>query len=294
MLINFNGLSINLLPIIMTVVNIISCEVYLKTKTLRARIQPYSFALLFLVLLYNSPSALVLYWTSNNFFYLLKNKYMDDDNPLKFVYGLSAFMTVAFIFCKLCDLENLELIALQLFYLLIPYVIIYLILKYRDENHDDFKSITNNLIGGYVTKIFVLCSFGLILLQGVIIPLGLLTSDISMFAVELGNTGNIIKFVLENALCVVGLYLIWGSIILYFTKKEFRTKLVVVFMSLYICIFFSNLYADKKLTPWHILLALQELCPMALPVHKLLTPLRVALAFASLALVPRAGRRSAR
>ena len=247
MLINFNGLSINLLPIIMTVVNIISCEVYLKTKTLRARIQPYSFALLFLVLLYNSPSALVLYWTSNNFFYLLKNKYMDDDNPLKFVYGLSAFMTVAFIFCKLCDLENLELIALQLFYLLIPYVIIYLILKYRDENHDDFKSITNNLIGGYVTKIFVLCSFGLILLQGVIIPLGLLTSDISMFAVELGNTGNIIKFVLENALCVVGLYLIWGSIILYFTKKEFRTKLVVVFMSLYVFSLFNYLNFGKNL-----------------------------------------------
>ncbi|MBP5468730.1 MAG: YidC/Oxa1 family membrane protein insertase, partial [Candidatus Riflebacteria bacterium] len=247
MLLSLGEFKINILPILMTVVNIISCEVYLKTKSFSARIQPYSFALIFLFLLYNSPSALVLYWTSNNFFYLLKNKYMNDDNPLKFVYGLSAFMTAAFVVCKLCELDDLEYIVLQLFFLFVPFVVIYLILKYRDCNHDDFKQISKNLIGGYVTKFFVICCLGLVLLQGVIIPLGLLTSDISMFTIEFSNTDNIVNFVFENILCVAGLYLLWGSTILYLAKEEFRAKLVVIFIPVLIFALFNYLSFGKDL-----------------------------------------------
>ncbi len=83
MLLNISGFNINVLPILMTIINLFSCELYIKTKGFKERIQPYSFALIFLILLYNSPSGLVLYWTNNNFLYLLKNKYMDA-NPKKF------------------------------------------------------------------------------------------------------------------------------------------------------------------------------------------------------------------
>ncbi len=66
------GISINLLPIIMTLVNVVSSSLYLKGFPLKSKIQLYGMALFFLVFLYNSPSALVFYWTLNNVFSLVK------------------------------------------------------------------------------------------------------------------------------------------------------------------------------------------------------------------------------
>jgi hypothetical protein len=67
------GLSINVLPILMTLINVISCVIYLKGFPLKSKIQLYGMALFFLVFLYTSPSGLVFYWTLNNLFSLGKN-----------------------------------------------------------------------------------------------------------------------------------------------------------------------------------------------------------------------------
>jgi len=84
------GYKINFLPILMTVINIAACEMYLKTKTFAARIQPYSFAFIFLILLYQSPAILVLYWTFNNILFALKNICLHKQNPLKKITLFSA------------------------------------------------------------------------------------------------------------------------------------------------------------------------------------------------------------
>lgn len=67
---------INVLPILMTVFNIISGIIYTKGFPLKDKIQTYGLALIFLVVLYNCPSGLVLYWTLNNLFSLGKNVVM--------------------------------------------------------------------------------------------------------------------------------------------------------------------------------------------------------------------------
>ncbi|MBR4582017.1 MAG: membrane protein insertase YidC, partial [Lachnospiraceae bacterium] len=64
---------INVLPILMTVINIVSGMIYTKNQTLKLKLQIIGMSLVFLVLLYNSPSGLVFYWTCNNIFSLLKN-----------------------------------------------------------------------------------------------------------------------------------------------------------------------------------------------------------------------------
>ncbi|WP_104716640.1 YidC/Oxa1 family membrane protein insertase [Helicobacter cinaedi] len=64
------GLSIHILPLLMTAFTLIN--VFYSSKELGARVQGSLIALLFLVLLYSMPSALVLYWTCNMFFSLLK------------------------------------------------------------------------------------------------------------------------------------------------------------------------------------------------------------------------------
>lgn len=70
------GLSINLLPILMTVINIISSTIYLKGFPVKTKIQLYAVAFFFLVFLYTSPSGLVFYWTLNNIFSLVKNIFL--------------------------------------------------------------------------------------------------------------------------------------------------------------------------------------------------------------------------
>ena len=72
-IIDLYGISINALPIVMTIINIIASGMYTKGLEVKDKLQLYIMAFIFLILLYNSPSGLVLYWTLNNLFSLFKN-----------------------------------------------------------------------------------------------------------------------------------------------------------------------------------------------------------------------------
>ena len=74
-LLKIGGLSINILPIIMTTINFLSGYVYSKRGSLRQKMQIYGIGIVFLVLLYNSASGLVIYWIMNQLFSLGKNIY---------------------------------------------------------------------------------------------------------------------------------------------------------------------------------------------------------------------------
>jgi len=64
--------GINLLPFVMTAVNLLAAFLYTSKLSVSEKIQPLLLALLFLVLLYNSPAGLLLYWTFNSLFSLLR------------------------------------------------------------------------------------------------------------------------------------------------------------------------------------------------------------------------------
>ena len=72
-LVSFGNISINILPVMMTVINIAASAVYTKGLELKDKLTLYITALIFLVLLYNSPSGMVFYWTLNNLFSLFKS-----------------------------------------------------------------------------------------------------------------------------------------------------------------------------------------------------------------------------
>ena len=72
-MISIGSLSVNLLPILMTLINFISSAIYLRGFPLKTKIQIYGIAIVFLVFLYTSPAGLVFYWTLNNVFSLVKN-----------------------------------------------------------------------------------------------------------------------------------------------------------------------------------------------------------------------------
>ncbi len=67
------GHDLNLFPIVMTLINLLSATIYMEGFPGKDKVQTYGMALIFLVLLYSSPSGLVFYWTLNNLFSLSKN-----------------------------------------------------------------------------------------------------------------------------------------------------------------------------------------------------------------------------
>ena len=86
------GMSFNLLPVVMTVVNCISTAIFTKDYPLKTKVQLYGMAAFFLVFLYNSPAGLVFYWTLNNVFSLIKTLSYRMKNP-KRVFSIVAQIT---------------------------------------------------------------------------------------------------------------------------------------------------------------------------------------------------------
>ena len=241
MLLDICGLNFNALPILMTLINIFSCELYIKTKGIKERIQPYSFALLFLILLYDSPSGLVLYWTSNNFLYLLKNKYMDD-NPKKFWWILFAFGLIVYSLNLIVNYYPasddygpfISLILYTTVFTAIITTLIYLLFNYIRKVISNKKDLFKNISNEYIPRLFILSTLGFVILQGLIIPIGLLNSDLSSFIIYYDISKDFIKSIIENLLCLSGLYLFWGSSIYFLIKKNYRIYYIIVLVSLYI------------------------------------------------------------
>jgi YidC/Oxa1 family membrane protein insertase len=73
--------GVNVLPIVMTGLNALAVHFYSRLLPEREKIQSYVVALIFLVLLYNSPAGLVLYWTVNNLISVIKSLFYSTARP---------------------------------------------------------------------------------------------------------------------------------------------------------------------------------------------------------------------
>ncbi|MDR2768839.1 MAG: YidC/Oxa1 family membrane protein insertase [Treponema sp.] len=91
------GLSVNILPILMTAINCAAGAVYTKGLGARDKLQVYGMAAVFLLVLYNSPAGLVLYWTMNNIFSLAKNIFYRLKHPLRVLYVILSLAALVFI-----------------------------------------------------------------------------------------------------------------------------------------------------------------------------------------------------
>lgn len=98
-MLSFGGTRVNILPILMTAINLTAAFIYMKGMPLKNKIQMYGIAGIFLVLLYKSPAGLVFYWTLNNLFSLGKNIFYRLKNPGKVLrIGLSAIGAALMVF----------------------------------------------------------------------------------------------------------------------------------------------------------------------------------------------------
>ena len=94
-LICIGGTAINLLPILMTAINLVSGTIYTRGMGVKSRIQLFGMAAVFLILLYDSPAGLVFYWTLNNVFSLVKNVVNRLKDPGKVIRGAMSLGGIA-------------------------------------------------------------------------------------------------------------------------------------------------------------------------------------------------------
>ncbi|MDR2097162.1 MAG: YidC/Oxa1 family membrane protein insertase [Spirochaetaceae bacterium] len=219
------GWSVNLLPFLMTFINVISGAVYTRGLPARDKAQLYGMAAVFLVLLYNSPAGLVLYWTCNNIFSLGKNCAAKARNPEKILRPLILIIIlitpVYLTFFHGARLsKRLPVIAVLTIILL---AIIFL---------NDIKKAVNRFIGiadargsaAVNAGTFLNAAVILFLLSGLVIPSALIASSPEEFSF-IEPYKSPFPFIGATLLQGAGFFLFWCPAVYFFFSKNTRIAL---------------------------------------------------------------------
>lgn len=210
------GFTINLLPVIMTSINIISSFLYLKGFPAKTKVQLYGMALFFLVFLYGSPSGLVFYWTLNNMFSLVKTIFYKLKNPKKVlcvmlaVIGVPLLIYSSFIYNTPSLKKRVFLILLALLFIL-PLVLN--IIK-SNININKVSEKLENLFGSVrvsehrQSKLFFVGTVFLTVLVGLLIPSNFIAASPQEF-VDITYFHNPIWYVIASLAMAAGTFLVW-------------------------------------------------------------------------------------
>ena len=206
-LLTIASLSINILPVLMTLINIISGAIYTKGMPFKSRLQLYAMALVFLVFLYDSPAGLVFYWTLNNLFSLVKNIFYKLKPPVKlFKYGACGigallFVYVAFI-TKGSNYTHNILIGLTGCMMCLPAVCG--IFK-KKNTKTDIAALKE------INALYICGAAFLFLLTGLLIPSAVIASSPVEF-VSTVNPLNPVRYVLHALPVSLGTFGLWMSV----------------------------------------------------------------------------------
>ena len=231
-LIKIGSFTINLLPILMTTINCVSSAVYLKGFPIKDKIQTYGMAMVFLVLLYNSPSGLVVYWTCNNLFSLIKNIFYKLKNPRKVINWLSAsvgtLFTIAVIASGILNSKK-KFVAVFLFCILtyIPLLLSLMQKKFiiqKQQNTDEAENKSSLIV-------FILSAILLIILNGILIPSSVISSSPAEF-IDLDNYRNPLLFLVNSTFYSIGFFLVWSGIIRYMLPGKYKHTFDFIIISI--------------------------------------------------------------
>ena len=202
-LIVIGGITINALPVLMTMINVISSAIYLKGFPLKTKIQLYGMALFFLVFLYNSPSGLVFYWTLNNLFSLCKTIFYQLKNPkrvglaLLFAIGVVVTAYGLFIYEAVTLKRKLFVLVIGAAAMLLPIIVAFLsrvtLPKMRLKPN---------------RKLFIAGGLFLTVLVGLLIPSAVIAASPQEF-VDATNFYHPLFYVLHTLCLSIGTFLVW-------------------------------------------------------------------------------------
>lgn len=200
------SLAINLLPVLMTLINLVSSAIYLTGYPRKAKLQLYGMALFFLVFLYNSPSCLVLYWTLNNLFSLVKNIFCKLKNPRNVLFCLASALGLlvlafgVFFYHPLSTKRKLFVIGVGIA-LQLP--LLWLLVQDRLPQSQDE--------GCFCRKNFLLGCLFLTLLTGLFIPSTYIAASAQEF-VDITNFQHPAWYLVSSLSYSAGTFMVWMQV----------------------------------------------------------------------------------
>ena len=208
---------VNVLPILMTLINIISGIIYTKGHPLKAKIQVYGLAAVFLVLLYHSPAGLVFYWLLNNVFSLVKNIFYKLKDPRRALYillavsGVGVFVSV--FFKSDFELRQKALLAFAGFLLTLPLIVRILSRKIKFDKF--IKPAKKDASAYFFGTVFMA------LITGFLIPASVISSSPEEF-VDMLNPSNPFLYVVNSMLLSFGSWVLWGGVFYFFMSDKIK------------------------------------------------------------------------
>ena len=233
-LISVAGITINVLPILMTLINLISGYFYSKALSLRQKIQIIGTALVFLILLYNSPSGLVLYWIMNNLFSLCKNLYYERFNKYsKYITVIVSFALIVFIIAEMAMMNIFEKAHVLVAEAILVYVIINLLYTAMQIKPVKLPAYIERL--GLILKEcdrktmiarIVFPSFCLVMLLGLYIPSNVISSSPLEF---INRTNGVFQsdLLIYPAIVYSGLFFIWTMVMILSREGKKRQFMIL-------------------------------------------------------------------
>lgn len=212
------GMHINLLPIIMTAINLVSCVIFTKGSLLKTKIQLYSMAIFFLVFLYTSPAGLVFYWTLNNTFSLVKTIFYKLKNPGKVlsilgsVVGIVLFVYGVFFYPMPTVKRTALFVGLAL---LLQVPIVVRVLRSKVPAKAEKAARTGN------RKMFLSGALFLSVLTGLLIPSAVINSSAQEF-VDAGMFYHPNWFLVSSFCMALGIFVVWMGIFYGLAKPTSR------------------------------------------------------------------------
>ena len=209
------SLPVNILPILMTVINIISGMIYTKGHSLKEKVQVYGLAAVFLVLLYRSPSGLVFYWILNNVFSLVKNIFYKLKEPRKTLYILLTVSGIAIIISSLIrnDLSVRQKVLLVILGVLlsVPMLSGYLKPAIKLPVKDRAESKGVFFYGAFFMAIF----------SGVFIPTNIISASPAEF-IDMNTFKNPIMYIVHSSVLSLGFFVLWGGVFYFFSSEKVK------------------------------------------------------------------------
>ena len=214
-----DGFTVNVLPIAMTLLNCVSTFIYTRELALRDKIQTYCLALVFLALLYNSPSGLVLYWTCNQIFSFVKNIFLKIlEKPRKALCFLIQVVLIAFgsyLFVLNRVTSVCQIVTFASLVCIVELIVIIPLVR-------ECKGI---VAGGedqsnYVSA-FLFSAFLLAALVGLLIPSALLADSTAEF-IDVYDYVSPLTFLFHTGAVSVGLFVLWVGV--YFLLSNSKGK----------------------------------------------------------------------
>ncbi len=212
-LIRIGAFSINVLPVLMTLINIISGAVYTKGAPLKSKIQLYGMALIFLVFLYRSPSGLVFYWTLNNLFSLAKNIFYKLKDPVRVLKNLASVsgILLAMYFVIKSDYSVKSRLFFVVAGLMLQIPLLWRFLPFKTCKSRGKKN------SGILP--FILPALFLAVLTGILIPSAVIGSSPTEF-VNITKMENPVRYVVSAACLGIGFFMIWMGVFYYLSEEK--------------------------------------------------------------------------